>query len=267
MKLDINANLAKLFSLEGKVILLTGAAGGIGREMAIELAKVGGTLALADIDMDGLKKVEDEILALGGMAKSFYVNLLEMKSLKALTDEVIAVFGKIDVLINNAGINKRERLEVADEDSYERIVGINLKAVHFLTQEVVKHMKEAGTGSIINIASYNSVMMLGGCGLYGASKSGVAALTRAQGIELAKYGIRSNALTPGHIKTPLTTQLWADPVRSKYLLDRIAMARPGVPEDLIGMTVLLASDASAYMTGLMYVVDGGCLAGGQPWDI
>ncbi|MCL2865454.1 MAG: SDR family oxidoreductase [Lachnospiraceae bacterium] len=267
MALDVRSNLAKLFSLEGKVVLLTGAAGGIGRELAVSLAKVGATMALADIAMDELNVVEKEITDLGGTAKSFFVDLMDLSSLKALTDEVITAYGKIDALINNAGINKRERLEVADEDSYEKILGINLKSVHFLSQEVVKHMKEAGTGSIVNVTSYNSVMMLGGCGLYGASKSGVAALTRAQAIELAKFGIRSNALTPGHIQTPLTAPLWSDPVRSKFLLDRIAMNRPGTPKDLVGMTVLLVSDASAYMSGMMYVVDGGSLAGGQPWEI
>ena len=121
--------------------------------------------------------------------------------------------------------------------------------------------------SIMNVASYNSVMMLGGNSVYGMSKSGIAAMTRSQAIEWAKYGFRSNALTPGHISTKLTAQLWDDPYYSKYMLDRIAMARPGYPEDLVGMAVLLASDASAYMSGQLCIVDGGCLAGGQPWEI
>ena len=267
MGLDIKANLAEIFSLEGKVILLTGAAGGIGRELAVALAKVGGLIAVCDIDLKGAEEVEKEIVSFGGTAKSFYVDLMDTASLKTLADQVVAEWGKIDVLINNAGVNKRELLENAEEESYERIMGINLKSVHFLTKAVVKYMKEAQKGSIINVASYNAVMMLGGCGLYGASKSGVAALTRAQAIELAKYNIRSNALTPGHIKTQLTAPLWGDPVRSKFLLDRIAMNRPGTPKDLVGMTILLASDASSYMSGTLHVVDGGCLAGGQPWDI
>jgi NAD(P)-dependent dehydrogenase (short-subunit alcohol dehydrogenase family) len=262
---DVKEKLSELFSLEDKVILLTGAAGGIGSELAKGLAEVGANMALCDLNMDGLKEVEDSIKAEGNLATSFQINMLDLNSIRSCVDAIIEKFGKIDVLINCAGINKRDGCLDMDEETYDRIMGVNLKGVFFLSQEVAKHMVVEKKGSIINIASHNSVMMLGGCGAYGASKSGVAALTRAQAIEWAKHGIRSNALAPGHISTPLTAPLWTDPERSKYLLDRIAMARAGTPRDLLGMVILLASDASSYMTGMMYHVDGGCLAGGQPW--
>ncbi len=267
MALDVQGKLSELFSLEGKLVLMTGAAGAIGGELSEGLAAVGAIMALCDINVQGLEAVERRIIDNGGSAASFIVDMMDVNSINSCVDKIIAAYGKIDVLINMAGINKREKVISASEESFDRIMGINLKGVHFMSQAVAKHMINEKNGSIINVASYNSVMMLGGCGLYGASKSGVAALTRAQAIELAEFGIRANAISPGHISTQLTAPLWNDPVRSKFLLDRIAMARPGKPSDLLGMTILLASDASSYMSGMLHHVDGGCLAGGQPWDI
>ncbi|MCI8415913.1 MAG: SDR family oxidoreductase [Lachnospiraceae bacterium] len=267
MKLDTSAKLKELFSLEDKVILVTGAAGGIFSEVSKGMAQVGGAMALCDFNEEGLKKVEDEITGFGGKAKSFCIDMTSLDSIRSCVEQIIEAYGRIDVLVNGAGINKRVRLIEGDEETFDRIVAVNLKGVHFLSQEVAKRMKETGGGSVINVTSYNSVMMLGGCGVYGATKSGVAALTRAQAIEWAEFGIRSNAICPGHISTPLTEPLWTDQVRSKFLLDRIAMNRPGKPADLLGLAILLASDASSYMSGMMYHVDGGCLAGGQPWDL
>ncbi|MEM1486105.1 glucose 1-dehydrogenase [Oscillospiraceae bacterium PP1C4] len=265
MSTKVNEKLGALFSLENKVVLLTGAAGGIGSELAKGLAEVGANMCLCDFNLDGLKKVEAEIQSEGNLATSFEINMLEKDSIQACVNAIVEKFGRIDVLINCAGINKRIGQLDADEETFDRIIGVNLKGVFLLSQEVAKHMVKEKKGSIINVASYNAVMMLGGNGIYGASKSGVAALTRAQAVEWAKHGIRSNALCPGHISTPLTAPLWTDPERSKFMLDRIAMARPGTPQDLLGMTILLASDASSYMSGMLCHVDGGCLAGGQPW--
>jgi gluconate 5-dehydrogenase len=267
MKPNINATLNRLFSLEGKTILITGAAGGIFSEVAKGMADAGGEIALCDVNEEGLKATEEAICNEGGSAYSVTVDLLSMASIKNCVETVIQKSGKIDVLVNGAGINKRVPVLDGDEETYDRIMGVNLKAAYFLSQEAARYMMKQKNGSIINVSSYNAVMMLGGCSVYGASKSGVLAITRSQAVEWAKYGIRSNALVPGHIRTPLTEPTWTNPVRSKYLLDRIAMARPGTPEDMLGMMILLASDASGYMTGQMYVVDGGCLAGGQPWDI
>jgi gluconate 5-dehydrogenase len=265
--MDIGGRLKELFSLEGKVILITGAGGAIGSEMAIGVAQVGAKVILSDVNDEGMRDAESRIRAFGGEALCIHTDMLSLDSIKSCVAQSIERFGKIDVLINCAGINKRIGCMYGDEETFDRIVGVNLKGVYFMSQEVAKHMAKAHQGSIINIASYNAVMMLGGCGVYGATKSGVAALTRAQAIEWAKHGIRSNAIAPGHIKTSLTTPLWENPKLSRFLLDRIAMARPGTPSDLIGITILLASDASCYMSGMMYHVDGGCLAGGQPWEI
>ncbi|MBZ4665641.1 glucose 1-dehydrogenase [Mahella sp.] len=263
--MSIGENLEKLFSLEGKIILLTGAAGGIGSALAKGLADAGGDMVLCDIAEERLSEVENDIKSKGNKAKSYKLDLLNMDSIKDCVRAVIKDYGKIDVLINCAGINKREGFLDVDEATYDRIMNINLKGLFFLTQEVVKHMIKKHSGNIINISSHNAVGMLGGCSVYGASKSGVAALTRSMAIEWAKHGIRANAIAPGHILTPLTTETWEHPERSRYLKERISMERPGNPEELIGVAVMLASDASSYMTGTMIHVDGGCLAGGSPW--
>ena len=257
--------LEKLFSLNDKVALLTGAAGGIGRVLAEGFASSGASIALCDLDIAKLNLIAEKIKENGGSASCYHLDLLKNDSIKKCVDAVIAEYGRIDVLINCAGINVREGFLDVEESTYDRIMNINLKGLYFISQETVKHMVKQKKGNIINIASHNSVGMLGGCSVYGASKSAVAALTRSMAIEWAKHGIRANALAPGHILTDLTTSTWEHPERSKYLRERIAMERPGNPDELLGIAVMLASDSSSYITGSMIHVDGGCLAGGAPW--
>jgi len=262
----IGAYLEGVFSLEGKAILLTGAAGGIGSALAEGLARAGGTMLLADISEEGLAalagRIEAEVLA---PPRSYRLDVGDLSSIKSVTEAAMRENGRVDVLINCAGINKREGFLDVDEATYDRVMGINLKGLYFLSQEVAKGMRLAGRGNIINVASHNSVGMLGGCSVYGASKSAVTALTRSMAVEWAQYGIRANAIAPGHILTPLTQVTWDHPARGDYLRERIAMRRPGLPEELVGVTIMLASDASSYMSGMMVHVDGGCLAGGSPW--
>ncbi|MDR0465554.1 MAG: glucose 1-dehydrogenase [Treponema sp.] len=265
MPLSINQSLEKLFSLENKIILLTGAAGGIGKVLAEGFASAGAAMALSDLDLSKLNVIADGIKANGGEAGCYQLNLIEMDSIKKCVDAVISRYGRIDVLVNCAGINVREGFLDVEESTYDNIMNINLKGLYFISQEAAKHMIKQKKGNIINIASHNSVGMLGGCSVYGASKSAVAALTRSMAIEWARHGIRANALAPGHILTNLTTVTWEHPERSKYLRERIAMERPGKPEELLGIAVMLASDSSSYLTGSMLHVDGGCLAGGAPW--
>ena len=173
---------------------------------------------------------------------------------------------QIDVLINAAGINKREGFLDVTEETYDRIMDINLKGVFRVTQAVVPHMMKRRKGSIINVGSHNNTGMLAGCSIYGATKSGLQAFTRAGAVEWAEWGIRTNSISPGHILTPLTQVTWDHPTRGDYLRERIALRRPGYPEELLGTVVLLASDASSYITGSNFVLDGGCLCGGTPWE-
>lgn len=275
-KNEIGENLCKLFSLENKVILMTGGAGQIGSVIAKAYAGLGAKVVIADIDEEALKEVESQIKEDNGECMTLSLNLMNKEDIYKTVDIVMEKYGKIDVLANIAGINKRLLMTNGSEDTFDKIIGVNLRGAYLMSIKVAKEMikrneelaeNERINLSIMNVASYNSVMMLGGNSVYGMSKSGIAAMTRSQAIEWAKYGFRSNALTPGHISTKLTAQLWDDQYYSKYMLDRIAMARPGYPEDMIGMAVLIASDASSYMSGQLCVVDGGCLAGGQPWEI
>jgi NAD(P)-dependent dehydrogenase (short-subunit alcohol dehydrogenase family) len=263
--MGVNEKLARLFSLEGKIILLTGAAGGIGGTLSAGLAEAGGDMQLCDIAEDRLIEIRDGINANGGSASAYRLDITDMESVRECVGAVIAAKGRIDVLINCAGVNKRDGFLDVTEETYDRIMNINLKGLYFISQEAAKHMIKRKNGNIINISSHNAVGMLGGCSVYGASKSAVTALTRSMAVEWARYGIRANALAPGHILTPLTQVTWDNAERAEYLTERIAMRRPGTPEELVGVTVMLASDASSYMSGMMIHADGGCLAGGSPW--
>ena len=259
-------NLKKLFSLENKVVLMTGAAGGIGAELAKGMAGVGAILCACDISEKGLAALKQAIDAEGGECHTFVMDVTNKESIHAAVDAIDKQFGRVDVLVNVAGINKREGILDVLEETYDRIMDINLKSVFMVSRAVAPLMMKQHSGSIINIGSHNATAMLGGCSVYGATKSGVLALTRSMAIEWAEWGIRANAVSPGHILTPLTQVTWDHPTRGDYLRDRIAMRRPGNPEEILGVVVLLASDASSYISGSNYVVDGGCLCGGAPWD-
>lgn len=263
--MSIAQNLEKLFSLSGKTIVLTGAAGGIGEALAHGLAGAGAEVLLCDIAVDRQEKIKADIIAAGGQARSYKLDVADLANIKAVVAQISEENTKIDVLVNCAGINRREGLLDVEEATYDRLMNINLKGLFFLSQEVAKQMMKRRAGNIINISSHNAVGMMGGNSVYGATKSAVSALTRSMAIEWAQFGIRANAIAPGHILTPLTQVTWDHPQRSKYLTERIAMRRPGLPEELVGIAVMLASDASSYMSGMTYHVDGGCLAGGSPW--
>ncbi len=264
--MDTKDYLQSLFGLEGKTILITGAAGGIGAAISKGLAQAGAEVALCGRTLSKVEKLSDEINSAGGSASAFVLDVADMGSIQPCVDAVVEKYGKIDVLFNIAGINKREGLLDVEEATYDRIMNTNLKGLFFVSQAVAKEMYKRKSGNIVNIGSHNDEGMLGGCSVYGAAKSGVVALTRSMAVEFAQYGIRCNAISPGHILTELTQVTWDHPTRSVYLRDRIAMQRPGTPDELVGMAVMLASDASSYMTGQAYHVDGGCLCGGTPWE-
>lgn len=264
--MDTAAYLDSLFSLKGKTILITGAAGGIGAAISAGVARAGAEAALCGRTRSKCETLAESLRAEGCTASAHALDVADRASIQACVDEVIARYGKIDVLFNVAGINKREGLLDVEEETYDRIMDTNLKGLFFMSQTVAQEMYKRKTGHIINIGSHNDEGMLGGCSVYGAAKSGVVALTRAMAVEFAQYGIRANAISPGHILTELTQVTWDHPTRAPYLRERIAMGRPGTPEELVGMAIMLASDTSSYMTGQAYHVDGGCLCGGAPWE-
>lgn len=264
--METNAYLNSIFGLTGKTILVTGAGGGIGLAISEGLLRAGAQVAMCNRTVSKCQPLADKINAEGGSASVHALDVTDLASIRTCVDEVLARWGKIDVLFNVAGINKREGLLDVEEADYDRIMDTNLKGLFFMSQAVAREMYKNRSGSIINIGSHNDEGMLGGCSVYGAAKSGVIALTRAMAVEFAQYGIRANAISPGHILTDLTQVTWDHPTRAPWLRERIAMKRPGLPNELVGMAILLASDASSYMTGQAYHIDGGCLCGGAPWE-
>jgi NAD(P)-dependent dehydrogenase (short-subunit alcohol dehydrogenase family) len=262
---NIGSYLESQFSLAGKVTLLTGGAGGIGKALALGLCSAGAHTAICDLNLDRAAQIAADLSANGHHAKAFKLDLRDMASIRQCADAVAAHFGRIDILINCAGVNKREGFLDVLEETYDFIMDVNLKGTFFMTQAVVPYMIKQGGGKIVNFSSHNAQGMLGGVSVYGATKSGVSALTRSMAIEWAKFNIQANAVAPGHILTELTQVTWDHPQRAQYLRERIAMRRPGKPEEIVGMVLMLCSQASSYMTGQTYHVDGGCLAGGTPW--
>ncbi|MCL2828204.1 MAG: SDR family oxidoreductase [Oscillospiraceae bacterium] len=256
-------NLEQMFSLKGKTAFITGAAGAIGGAISEGLWAAGAHVALTDINMERLVKFKEK---LGERADAFKLDMSDMASFDPVVADIAKINGRIDILINCAGTNKREGVADVEEATYDRIIQINLKSAFFLSQAVAPYMKEQKGGSIINIGSHNTGMILGGCSVYGISKAGLVSLTRSIAVEWAKYNIRANCVSPGHIRTELTAPLWDHPGRSKYLLDRIALNRSGTSEDISGLVVALCADSCSYITGQEFRIDGGFFAGGQPWE-
>ena len=264
---NIGNYLESVFSLKDQVIFITGSAGGIGEAISEGLAKAGGSIALCDIVQEKNEKLAERLQADGLTAAAFTLDITKAESMDDCISAVLKQYGRIDCLVNCAGINIRENYLDVTPEHYDKIMDVNLKGLYFLTQKIVPHMIENGHGKIVNFSSHNAQGMLGGVSVYGATKSALSALTRSMAIEWAQHNIQANAIAPGHILSELTVPTWKDPHRSSYLRERIAMERPGNPDELIGMTIMLCSQASSYMTGQTYHVDGGCLAGGKPWVI
>lgn len=255
---------ASLFSLDGKVAIVTGAAGGIGRWLAAGLGAAGARLHLTDITAEPLDRLRDELRTVGITAESVPVDLAEGSAAERITASTLDQHGQIDVLINCAGTNLRVPLLDVDVATYDHIMRINLRLPFLLAQHVARAMIERGAGgSIINIGSVNVAVGLETVGVYGPSKAGLSQLTKVMAVEWTRYGIRANCISPGFMDTPLAAPLWADEERRRWILDRTPMSRPGEPRELVGLCTLLASDAASYITGQTIYVDGGFLAGSR----
>ena len=247
------------FSLEGKVALVTGGNVGIGQGIALALADAG-----ADIASVARRASDDtvgKVLAKGRRAISIQADLMSMEPIGRIIEEAEKGLGPIDILINNAGIIRRNDAVDFTEQDWDDVMNVNLKTVFFLSQAVVKTMIAGNRGGkIVNTASMLSYQ--GGIRVpsYTASKSGVAGLTKLMANEWAKHGINANAIAPGYFATDNTQALQDDPVRSKEILGRIPAGRWGDPSDIGGAAVFLSSSASDYVQGITLPVDGGWLA-------
>ena len=252
-----------LFSLRNRVALITGASGGIGRAMAQGLAAAGATVALHGRSPEKLHAIQETIEQQGGQAACFPGDLSEAEHRPLRPQQVVHQFGTIDILVNCAGINNRMPIEQVTPEIYHQIMNTNLHSVYFLSQAVMPYMRDKGGGKIIHVGSLTTGTGLADVSVYGMTKGALGQLTKTMAIEWAPYNIQINCLCPGFIQTELTQTLWNNPQKRQWMLDRLPIKRAGRPEDLVGLLIYLASQASNYMTGQAVYIDGGFMAGSQ----
>ena len=246
------------FRLDGKVALVTGASRGLGQAMALALAEAGSDLVAVDIEDSSATR--DLTIMSGRKCVAVQADIAAAGAAQMLVDRALAAFGRLDILVNNAGIIRRAPFLEFSEKDWDDVMNVNIKALFLLSQAAARVMVKQGRGKIINTASMLSFQ--GGIRVpsYTSSKSAVMGLTRLLACELGPQGIHANAIAPGYMATDNTKALREDPVRSKAILERIPMGRWGIPDDLRGVVVFLASAASDYVNGYTIAVDGGWLA-------
>lgn len=242
--------------VEGKAAIVTGASRGIGREIALELAREGANVVVNYAGSEAkANEVVEEIRSLGREAFAFQCNVSDADSVQEMVKETINQFGKLDILVNNAGITRDNLLMRMKEDEWDDVININLKGVFLCTKAVTRQMMKQRSGRIINISSIVGVSGNPGQANYVAAKSGVIGLTKTTAKELATRGITVNAVAPGFITTDMTDKL-SEEVKAQ-MLGVIPLARFGEPRDIARTVIFLASDDSSYMTGQTLHIDGG----------
>ena len=247
------------FNLSGKAALVTGCSAGLGEAMACGLAEAGADVA--GVYNQGQPKIEEKFEALGRKFKGIQADLVSIAPVKDIVQEAVNAFGRLDILVNSAGIIRREKALAFSEKDWDDVMNVNLKSLFFLSQAVAgQFVKQNSGGKIINVASLLSFQ--GGILVpsYTASKSGVMGLTRLLACEWAPHQINVNAIAPGYMATRVTRPLQEDQVRNRQILERIPAGRWGKPDDLKGTVVFLSSEASNYINGYTLAVDGGWLA-------
>ena len=250
------------FDLSGKVALVTGASRGIGLAIAQALAAAGVRVALSGRKQASLEQAAEQIHLAGGQALPVAAHSGDAQAVQALVDRVVDEWGGVDILVNNAGTNPHfGPLLSAEESQWEKILQVNLLGYVRAIKACVESMTRRGGGKVINIASIAGLQAQAGLGVYGVSKAAVLMLTRVLALELAAANIQVNAIAPGLIKTQFSRVLWETPEIYQALLKSIPQGRFGTPEELAGLAVYLASPASSFITGSVFVVDGGQTAG------
>jgi glucose 1-dehydrogenase len=247
--------------LQGKVVAITGGNQGIGLGIAQRFVQEGAAVSICYLnDKPGTESLVAGFRAKGAKAVAIQADVSKLADGRRFVSETAAQLGEIDVLINNAGVERRANFWEVTESDYDFVLNVNLKGLFFITQAFVKHQMQAqATGKVINISSVHEELPFPHFSTYCVSKGGVKMLTRDLSIELAPLGITINSIAPGAIETPINKALLNDPVKLKALLENIPLQRLGKPEDVAAMAVFLASDESSYVTGTTFFVDGGLL--------
>ena len=245
------------FSLKGKVALITGASRGIGQAVAIGLAQAGADIAIASRKLPDLEKVAEQVRKTGRKCLPVAAHVARVEEINNLVGQVMAEYGKIDILVNNAATNPTMASAIdVDERAWDAIMNLNLRGLFFLSQAVARLMKEKGGGKIINISSIAGISpdLLP---VYSISKAGVIMATKVMAQQWAQYNIRVNAVAPGLTKTRFSEALWKNPDILKLAMGKTPMARVADPEEMVGAILYLAADASSYVTGQVIAIDGG----------
>jgi 3-oxoacyl-[acyl-carrier protein] reductase len=241
--------------LAGKVALVTGGAQGIGKAVALLLARNGADIVVSDINLEKAEETAKEVQALGRKALATKVDVAAFGDVEKMVEAILTQFGKVDILVNNAGIARDKLILRMTEEDWDAVLNINLKGTFNCTKAVVRHMSKQKSGKIVNIASVVGEMGNAGQGNYAASKAGVIGFTKTIAREFAQRGINVNAIAPGYIETPMTDAL---PDKVKEELKRlIPMDRLGKPEDVAEAVLFLVSESANYITGQVLNVNGG----------
>jgi len=264
LKQDSKGNhFLEKFLLSGKVALITGGSRGIGKAIALAFAEAGADLIIASRKLPDLEKVTKQISQMGRRALPVEANVRHLPEIERLVKEAMNQFGRIDVLVNNAGTSLAYgSVFNIDEKVWDITLGLNLKGYFFLSQAVGRIMRNQGGGTIINTASIVGIRPFAGMGVYSISKAGVTMLTQVLAQEWGQYNIRVNAIAPGVVKTRLSRALWMDTLYCKEYEENTALGRMAELEEIANAALFLASEASSYMTGQTLLVDGGFYAPG-----
>jgi len=256
----------ELFSVAGQVTVVSGGSRGIGRALAAGFAKRGAQVVITGREEATLAKTAAEISNGDHKVVPIVSDVSQLDDIHRLMATVLEKFGRIDTLVNVAGVNKRKKVETFSPEEYDFILNINLRGLFFLSQAAGKQMLVQKSGTIINIDSLNTDSPLKGVLPYAISKAGVSMMTRGMAAEWGEHGVRVNAIAPGFILTDLTSKLWSNPTMQKWGQANTPLKRLGEVDDLVGTAIYLASKASAFMTGQVLYVDGG-MSAGTLWPI
>lgn len=249
------------FDLTGRVAVVTGASRGIGRVIALGLARAGASVVVNyhAANREAATEVVGQIKSAGGRAMEAQADVSDLAQHERLVAAACDCFGRLDILVNNAAITARQPFLEATPEAWDETVGVNLKGIYFLSQAVARPMVAQRSGKIINISSVHDARPMANNSIYNITKAGLAMLTKSLALELAEHGVQVNCLSPGAILTDETRERLADPEYRARVLAKIPARRVGDPEDVLGAVLLLASDASNYVNGATLYVDGGML--------